>query len=262
MLDKQQISSKLASQTPLQESDVHVFQEIDSTNSFLLGVDQQAKQTMLCVSEYQTAGRGRRGNQWQAQAGSHILMSLRWTFDYWPEELTGLSLAVGMVVAEHLNHTFDQQVKVKWPNDLMVGDKKLGGILIELAGEAGKSCHVVIGLGLNVKGVASLSNQNAYQPIDLTALGCEVDRNQLITGLTNDICEMLIGYQKSGFEPLLLAWESLSSYAGKKLSVGEGEEKVIGVMQGVDRFGALLLRDEQGELHRFADSAVLVRLVE
>lgn len=258
MLNKQEIASKL---TTIDAEDVYVFQEIDSTNSFLLGIGQSKQQAMLCLSEYQTAGRGRRGNQWQAEAGSHILMSLRWTFKQWPEELTGLSLAVGMVVAEHLNQTFEQNVKVKWPNDLMVGGKKLGGILIELAGEASKSCHVVIGLGLNVKGVADLPSQ-AYQAVDLDSLGCEVGRNQLAASLANDLCEMLVGYQTSGFEPLLPAWESLSSYSGKKLKVGEGEHQVTGVMQGVDRLGALLLQDELGELHRFADSAVSVRLIE
>lgn len=238
-----------------------MFESLPSTNSWLLEQAIAVGQASLCVAETQTQGRGRRGNRWHAAAGQNITFSLGWCFPAWPQGVSGLSLAVGMVVAEELNSAHSLNVKVKWPNDLMVDDKKLGGVLIELAGETNGPCQVVIGLGLNVSQPHQSDHSADYQWQDLRGLGLSVDRNELVGQLSRALVQMLQAFEQHGFQRLVAAWPEISSYADRTIRVTDGEAEVVGMMTGVDEVGALLVTDQQGQAHRFADSRVSVRLV-
>ena len=128
---------------------VEVLARTDSTNQRLLEADA-AQDPQALFAELQTAGRGRRGREWRSPFGANLYLSLGWSFPAWPPQLSALSLAVGVACARALRKTGLHQVMLKWPNDLRVGDDKLGGILIEQRGEAGGACRVVIGIGINV----------------------------------------------------------------------------------------------------------------
>lgn len=256
-LDQDQIS--LFANT--HELDVRVFDSIDSTNSWVLHQAITPGAGLLCVAEQQTKGRGRRGNQWQSAPGENIMMSLGWCFAAWPEAITGLSLTVGMVAAEHLNARYDLDVKVKWPNDLLVGEEKLAGILIELSGQPDGVCQVVIGLGLNVHQPDWSRDQKDYRWCDLNQFGIKVDRNELIGDIVRELVLALKGFEQNGFAPLVSTWPQLSSYQGRKINVFSDALEVTGEMAGVDEFGALLVVDEAGAEHRFIESNVSVRLV-
>lgn len=238
-----------------------VFQSIDSTNSYLLQQTVSVGSARVCVAEVQAAGRGRRGNRWQSSSGSNIMMSLSWGFSHWPETVTGLGLAVALVVAERINHDHGLAVKIKWPNDLMINGNKLGGILIDVGGEADGVCNVVIGLGLNVRQL-DWSTETGYAWVDLHSLGIDIDRNTFIGQLTSDWIDMLTGFEKNGFAPLVAVWNQHSSYAGRKISVGDEQQKIQGRMLGVNDKGALIVEADNGEIHSFADSNVSVRLVD
>ncbi len=240
---------------------VHVFDRLSSTNSWLLENTAEPEIMQVCVTEEQTAGRGRRGNNWLSTPGRNIMCSFAWVFKAWPNGITGLSLAVGMLVAEQLNAGYDLDVKVKWPNDLMCDDRKLGGILIELAGEATGSCRVVVGLGLNVDQSDWSHTDSSYAWQDLQGLGVALNRNEFIGNLSRELTIALRAFENHGFAPLVNAWPRFSTYQGRKIQVGDQHSNVIGVMQGVDEEGALLVYDDQGGSHRFMDSSVSVRLV-
>ncbi len=238
---------------------IDVMQSTESTNSYLLSKPIEVGRASVCVAEAQTAGRGRRGNDWQSAPYRNVMLSLSWGFDHWPATITGLSLAVGLVVCEYLNLQYNIGATIKWPNDLLVGDEKLGGILVDVSGESSGACHVVVGLGLNVH-QPDWSTQEDYRWQDMSTLGVKVDRNVLIGELVSVLSAMLSEFAKHGFSPLIERWNSLSSYANKEIRILSSDEQVIGRMVGVDETGALLV-DVSGELRRFDDSSVSVRLL-
>ena len=240
---------------------VEVLQSVQSTNSYLLGQAILANKAKVCVTEAQSAGRGRRGNDWQSAPYRNVMLSISWGFDHWPETITGLGLAVALIIVETINHEYDLDVKIKWPNDLMVEQNKLAGVLIDVAGESSGSCNVVIGLGLNVHQPDWSSSDAAYRWLDLESLGIHPDRNQLIGLISANLIKMLAQFSSAGFAPLVDRWNALSSYSGRQVRVGSGESYTQGRMLSVDAVGALLIVDDQGVEHRFSDSNVSVRLV-
>ena len=240
---------------------IEVLQSVDSTNSHLLEQQTKVGQARLCAAEMQNAGRGRRGNEWLCDPHKNIMLSVSWSFSHWPKSITGLGLAVALVIAERLNQDYDLNVKIKWPNDLMIDDRKLAGILIDVAGEAGGICNVVLGLGLNVHQPDWSSENAAYAWQDLHSLGVQMNRNEFIARLVNDWLGMLSGFELNGFAPLAPIWNQHSSYTGKTISIGNEGHQVVGTMQGVDVNGALIVQDLKGNTHVFSESNVSVRLV-
>lgn len=241
-------------------STIEVLQQVDSTNSRLLASPIAQGQVSLCVAESQVAGRGRRGNQWRSAPYRNVMMSISWGFPNWPETITGLGLAVALVVCENLRKRFAIDVQIKWPNDLLINDCKLAGVLIDVAGEASSACNVVIGIGLNVH-QPDWSTDADYAWQDLFGLGVTCDRNILIAGLVDDLVSMLQEFEQNGFESFMTPWNELSNYAGKRIRVIASNRTIEGVMHGVDSMGALLVADDAGDLQRFVDSNVSVRPV-
>ncbi len=241
---------------------VEVVQSIESTNSYLLSKPIIEGGATVCVAESQTSGRGRRGNNWQSAPYRNVMMSLSWGFESWPPTITGLGLAVALAVTESLNKEYGLNIKIKWPNDLMVSGDKLAGVLIDVVGESSGACNVVIGLGLNVHQPDwSADNESAYRWQDLNGLGVKVDRNQLIALLIDSLTSMLSEFSSKGFAPMASRWNALSSYAGRQIRVGSGDAALVGEMLGVDTSGALLLKDFSGKEHAISESTVSVRLL-
>lgn len=260
LLEASKIQGKFISSIGELVDSVTVLQSVDSTNSHLLSKPILNGRAHACLAESQLAGRGRRGNHWQSAPYRNVMLSISWGFDHWPSTITGLGLAVGLVVAEYLNLQYNAGVSIKWPNDLLIGPDKLAGILIDVAGESTGVCNVVVGIGLNVH-QPDWSSESDYQWCDLRGAGVNVDRNELAADLISVITAMLSEFAISGFSPLTQRWNGLSSYAGKMVRVGgDASSVIVGRMTGVDETGALLV-DVNGEQLRIDDSSVSVRLV-
>ena len=159
---------------------VEVYDSVGSTNDvvreFLSADDSHG---VAALAEAQTQGRGRRGRSWHSPAGANLYLSLGWRFHGPVERLSGLSLAVGAMLAEAIARDCEVDLALKWPNDLYFGERKLGGVLIELLGEQNGAIPVIAGIGLNVN--MPLEDAEAIQRpwTDLaTALGTQVDRNR------------------------------------------------------------------------------------
>ena len=127
---------------------VTVLPVIDSTNQYLLDRIGELKSGDACVAEYQQAGRGRRGRKWFSPFGANLYLSMFWRLEQGPAAAIGLSLVIGIVMAEVLRKLGADKVRVKWPNDLYLQDRKLAGILVELTGKTGDAAQIVIGLSL------------------------------------------------------------------------------------------------------------------
>ena len=148
---------------------------LDSTSDRLLAVDDLPSGPFdACLAEFQSAGRGRRGRRWVAPFASGLCLSVGWSYRDAPAALVALSLAAGVAVLRALGRLGIAGLALKWPNDIVRDDSKLGGILIDLRGEAAGPAYVVVGVGVNVRLPASARERLAAEgvdAVDLAALG-------------------------------------------------------------------------------------------
>lgn len=215
----------------------------------------------LLVAEWQTAGRGRRGRGWTAVLGGSLTFSLGWRFPCGAGELSALPLAAGVALARALESAGFAGVELKWPNDLIHGEAKLGGILVELSGDALGPSLAIMGVGINVRLPASLRRGIGRPVTDLMTVsgGAMLDRNVLLASFVAELVAVLDGYAAAGFAPLRAAWQRRHAYQAKPVQVllPDGG-KVRGVVAGVDAAGALVL-DSGGRRLRFVSGEVSLR---
>jgi BirA family biotin operon repressor/biotin-[acetyl-CoA-carboxylase] ligase len=221
--------------------------ETDSTNTQALAAMQNGVDTGLFAAEFQHAGRGRRGRQWISPLGSSLCFSLAWRFNSGAAALEGLSLAVGLALRQALARVGLAGIGLKWPNDLLVNDAKLGGILIELSGDAAGECQVAIGVGLNVRLPETVAEQLDQPCIDLTRLGYTGTRTDLLAALVSELIEMLERFENSGFAPLRSAWEEANAFRGREVALSSGPRRYEGVCLGVTDQGGLRLQTSAGQ---------------
>jgi len=221
---------------------VEVLPEIDSTNSELMR-RARAGQTAptLLVAERQTAGRGRLGRPWQGQPGDSLTFSL--SLPLRPRDWSGLSLAVGLSVAESLHPA----IGLKWPNDLWWQDRKLAGILIEAA-TSGPHSQVVVGIGINIRPCPATGLSTP--PASLCELWPQASAGAALARLTLPLVTALQGFVMTGFAPLQQRYAARDVLLGRELSTSDGQ---TGQGLGVSVTGALRLRQPAGE--RLIDSA-------
>ncbi|MEP5766720.1 MAG: biotin--[acetyl-CoA-carboxylase] ligase [Halieaceae bacterium] len=244
----------------LTELDLH--QQVDSTNAEAMRrVRAGACSGLVCSAEQQLAGRGRRGRAWVSPFASNIYLSLVWEFTGGVAALEGLSLAVGVVVAEALGDCGVPGLQLKWPNDILHAGAKLGGILLEIGGDREGGCTVVIGIGLNVKMPDSAAANIDQNWTDIGSIVSPApDRNQLLAALLNKLLPLLPAFADHGFAPWKNLWSARDAYAGKAVVVHSGEQQLAGTATGISDSGALLL-DAGGTLHTIVGGEVSLRPV-
>lgn len=235
----------------------------DSTNSRLLDADP-ARDPQALLAEFQTAGRGRRGRAWSSPFGANLYLSVAWSFAAWPPQLTALPLAVGIACARAIRALGLPELRLKWPNDLLVDGRKLGGILLEHRGEGGGGCRVVIGVGVNVRMAGEHARDIAQPWINLDeALAARglpaASRNELAQALLRELESMLRAYATQGFEPLAEQWQELDLLYRRPVRVQFGDRTLDGVAQGIDGQGALIV-DAAGQRHVLNAGDVSLRL--
>ncbi len=223
---------------------VEVLQQVDSTNKYLLEASSKRDvHAWVCLAEQQTAGRGRRGRRWVSPYGSNIYLSLAWRFSQGVAAVEGLSLAVGVAVAQALEGLGCEGLQLKWPNDVLHQGKKLGGILLELAGDASGEFYVVVGIGLNVSMAASAGAQVDQAWTDLASIGgVTLDRSRVSAGLLQELLPLLSAYESSGFGRYRAAWELRNAHLGKTVELLSPSSSVSGEVIGVTDGGGLRLR--------------------
>lgn len=222
---------------------ITVLDVIDSTNSYLLRkVPHQIIDGQLCVAEYQSAGRGRRGRQWISPYGSNIYLSLYRYLDQGMSAAMGLNVVVALGVFDAIKKLYQHDVELKWPNDIYLHGKKLAGILIDLEGQPMEACHCVIGIGLNLS-MPEASAKQVDQPwSDLsTVVGHHISRNELTAELIKQINSRLIEHNKNGLRNMLDDWHQHDLYFNKAIKIITGDKETHGISRGIDAQGALLM---------------------
>jgi BirA family biotin operon repressor/biotin-[acetyl-CoA-carboxylase] ligase len=241
---------------------IEVADSVDSTSSELLRrAARQDVDRQVLVAEWQTAGRGRRGRGWTAIAGGSLTFSLAWRFEQGAGFLAGLSLAVGVALGRALEAAGFKDVQLKWPNDLVHRHCKIGGILIEISGDALGPALAIIGVGLNVRLPASARRDIAQPVTDLASIDREraLDRNRLAALVLAELCAMLERYARDGFAPFVAEWQRRHALQKKPVRVVLPDGSVAaGEVVGVDASGALVL-DQRGRRIRFVSGEVSLR---
>ena len=219
-----------------------VIDSIDSTNAEALrAIDRGQAAPFIVLAERQTAGRGRRGRKWVSPFAENIYYSLVLRIEGGMRQLEGLSLVVGLAVMHTLRDLGISAAGLKWPNDVLVGQKKIAGILLELVGDPADVCHVVLGVGINVNMQLTDEVDQQWTSMRLES-GRMFDRNQLVAELGLTLQRYLARHQASGFSAIQSEWEQNHLWQGRAVSLVAGVNQIAGEVLGIDSQGALRLK--------------------
>jgi BirA family biotin operon repressor/biotin-[acetyl-CoA-carboxylase] ligase len=232
---------------------------VDSTSNHLLkqlplGIDSGS----ICCSEHQTAGRGRRGRSWISPFGGSIYLSLYWRFDCGMTEVGGLSLAAGAVVAAVLSR-YIHGVALKWPNDVIVADGKIAGILVDVQGSAEGPVDVIIGLGVNLRLPQSASRHIDQPWTEMQQhLAVSVPRNRLAADLIGELLQAMRLFQEQQLAPFAAHWRRYDAFHGRQVELHHASGKICGIHKGIADDGSLLL-EVDGSMEQFHSGEVSLR---
>lgn len=264
-VDPHRLESLLARQCEFAIDRIEVFDRLESTNRYLLEHAPDTDQSLrVCVAEEQTGGRGRRGRAWHSPRSSGLYLSVGWRYAGSPSRLTALTLAAGVIIRRALGELFGIDIRLKWPNDVVWDQRKLGGVLVELAAGAPRGCCVVVGIGINValpdETLAAISDW-PRGAVDLrSAVGrADCDRTALAWALCLGIGRLLAAYADEGFSAYRTEWCSADHLRGTQIKVQGSGADLLGTAAGIDADGALIVLDGTGRMHRVIAGDVSVR---
>ncbi|RBW51357.1 biotin--[acetyl-CoA-carboxylase] ligase [Marinobacter sp. F3R11] len=223
-----------------------VLDEVDSTNTEIQRrVSKGVSGVPVVIADCQTMGRGRRGRPWRSPRGQNLYLSLGLTFQGGFAVLDGLSLALGVVVAETLDNLGVPGVRLKWPNDIFLPDGKLGGILVELQGELQEGVvQIIAGIGINVHMSQAEDVDQAWSSLSKISPQGAWSRNQIASALIAALLKGAETFSEKGFSAFREAWQARDLFEGQQL-VAQGSG-AIGIGCGVDEQGNYLVQADSG----------------
>lgn len=219
-----------------------VLDSVDSTNAEAMRLVAKAEALpLLVVAERQTAGRGRRGRKWVSPFAENVYFSLALRIEGGMRQIEGLSLLVGLAVVSMLRELGVANAGLKWPNDILVGGRKLSGVLLELTGDPADVCHVVIGVGINVNMRNAPEVDQSWTSMMLET-GAPLDRNAVVVSLSDHLARYLGKHSEFGFGAFQAEWEQNHLWQGQRVTLFSGMEEIEGVVLGINAIGALRLQ--------------------
>ena len=233
----------------------------ESTNRYLMDkLPHENIHGHVLLAEYQSAGKGSKDNRtWVSPLGGGIYLSIGWHFDTYPSSFTALSLSTGVAVVRALQRCGIEGLGLKWPNDIVSQDCKLGGILIESRGITKGHCDIVIGIGINVR-IPAQEHARIGQPYtDLSRMMTLLPpRNRLAAAIINSTFAMLTEFSRYGFVRFIDEWRQLDHYAGKDASLVFPDRTVTGRVLGIEDNGMLTM-SINGRRRQFASGELSLR---
>lgn len=229
---------------------------IDSTNQYLLDHMENLTVGDVCIAEYQYSARGRRGRKYYAPFGSNLYFSLFWQLPLNDYLIAPLSLVIGVITVNTLTELGVADLKLKWPNDIYLKNKKLGGILVE-SKIRDKKANIVIGIGLNLN-MYVIDPQIVTQSwISLIQMEYKIDKTELTIALRKNIFAGLIKFQKKGFAPFYTEWQEYDIFEiGDELNLVDNMKVTTGTYIGIDNSGAIKLKIEATKSNTLTDTII------
>jgi len=231
-----------------------ILQSVDSTNSEAeRRLAAGAGTPLVIVSRVQTRGRGRLGRRWESEDCGNLYASFAFRPQLRPARMQDFTLWMGVNVCEALAASCRFDAGVKWPNDILYGGRKLGGMLTEARVDADSTRDVIFGLGLNI------NSQRSDWPAAIAprttsvaeAIGRTVDVNRVAAAIISRVLlafeRFVEGEHRDTFNRL---WERFDLLRGRRIAILVGDERIEGIAEGIDAVGALRLRDDHGHIHR------------
>jgi BirA family biotin operon repressor/biotin-[acetyl-CoA-carboxylase] ligase len=261
-LDAPMLRTRLKAGTP--KIDLAVFDEIDSTNAFLLreaaAEGGQAQSGRACIAEIQTQGRGRRGRTWYSAPGASLAFSMLWRFEQRLDFLAGLSLAAGIAVVRVLRRLGADEVRLKWPNDVLHRHRKLAGILVETQGSGNGPSVAVVGIGINLQLPQDVRDRIDQAVTDVaSAVPAPPARSEVAAMLLGELAGVLDQFAREGFAGLRDEWAGMHAYQGQPVRLPcAGNHDITGRVTGIAADGALLVDTGSGE-QRFYSGEISLR---
>lgn len=240
---------------------IYSYRKVGSTN--VLGfrlAETDAEEGTLIVADEQTKGKGRMGRSWYSPPRLGMWMSLILRPDIPPFKAPGLSICAGLALALAIKEITGLEAKIKWPNDCIISEKKVGGILLELSAELDRINFVIVGIGVNI----NHSPKDFPKSLAQTAtsiqieLGKEISRLALLTSFLEKFERVYLDFKKNGLSPQKETIRSFSSLLGKKVAVKFGKEKIEGIAKDIDDNGSLVIKTQNEERVVTAGEVTLV----
>ena len=246
-LNKDLLQSMLPPTTKL-----YVFESLPSTQTYLSSLS--SPHPVVCLAEKQTSGKGRLGRHWYSPFGHNIYLSILYPFQKDISELSGLSLMVSMSILKAFALFFKINIpfQLKWPNDILLENKKLGGILIEMKAESYGLSTSIIGMGLNVNMLAQDDDSLDWISLRQGYNNTYINRNDLCQVLLTTLFEDLSVFQEKGFEPFQKNWPLYDALYNQPITLKIGEDPISGVAKGINELGHLLLEKEDKTLKAYS----------
>ncbi len=241
----------------LGKREIIYFRETDSTNTRAKALAARgAPEGTLVVSEKQEKGRGRKERNWFSPSQEGIYASLILRPNIAQRDAPKITFLTAVAAAEALLSLTQLKVSIKWPNDILVNGKKVGGILTEISPERGAIDYAVVGLGLNVNTSRFPDDIREKATSILMETGKPFSRVQLIREYLRWYEQYYEVCKGVGFEPVMERWRELTDMIGRQIQVDVNGETYVGKVQHIDKDGALILEDDRGELHRISSGDV------
>ncbi len=242
---------------------VHFLEEIDSTNTYAMRLaGLGAEEGEVVIAESQSGGRGRlRGRSWQSPAGVNLYCSviLRPSID--PAVAASMTLMAGVAVADVLSEYCPGRVHLKWPNDVLIGEKKICGILTEMKTKEGRIEYVIVGIGINL----NIEKKNFGEEFRARStslreeLSHVVPRSEIAAKVFKALDLWYHAFLVDGFAPVRAKWLDYTGLLGKRVEVQGTGAVERGVVLGIDEEGALVLEDDRSEMLKIISGDVFFK---
>lgn len=256
LLDKKLIFNELGHVNSLLNR-LEILREINSTNTYLLE-KEPTSETIAVFAEWQTAGRGQFNRHWLSSAlGENIALSILYSLPKKPDQLAGLSLVMGIAVANALQEYGLNEVKLKWPNDIVYDNKKLAGILIEIKNASQPGFFsIVIGVGLNLYHPITNSTVIKQAASDIYSIQKIPPQRNRLAGLLLKNCLLALSkFQSKGFSAFAETWKKLDNLKNKVVRIKTVKALQEGIVRGVNAFGQICI-EINGKEHCFSTGEV------
>ena len=267
-LNMSAVRQPLSAESASRLDEVEVFEQVDSTNSYLMRQPAPAPERFrIALADHQTAGRGRHYRNWQSHPGSGLCLSMAYTYESMPSSLPNLTLALGVGVARAFATLGVNGISLKWPNDIVALDGKLGGMLAEARSNSSGAVTVVAGIGINVDIQEPLDfgaeHDWAHNAVDLKSLVAKPPSRDTLAGTIIDhLHATFVGFEKLGFGGYVDEWREHDWLHGRTITVDMPERQITGIAVGVDGDGALLVDTKEGRRRVISGSIVLASVAE
>ena len=238
---------------------IFIYESIGSTNDQAKQLLAAHNAPMAVFAEHQTQGRGRRGREWVSPFAQNLYLSFVWPITKGLNQIDGLSLLVGVVVAKAIKRLSGIDAQLKWPNDVLIGGRKVAGILLELIGDPVELCHVVIGIGVNLNMIDSFDGIDQEWTSLSKEVGGLVSRELFAKTILEELMHYLDKQKKYGFSSVRSEWNELHAWKGANVSLHIGKQAVFGQVVGIGDKGEICLLVD-GEERKYLGGELSLRL--